>query len=75
VVLSACQRATERDALLVRVFNPDQRPATVRLATRGKVAHAFRVDLLENRLEELAVRNAAVDVAVGPHQIATIELG
>ena len=74
VVLSACHRATDRDALLVRVFNPDQRPATVRLGTRGNVAHAFRVDFLENRLEELAIRNGTVDVPVGPHQIATIEL-
>jgi alpha-mannosidase len=75
VVLSACQRATDRDSLLVRVFNPDQRPATARLGMRGHIAHAFRVDFLDNRLEELAVRNGVVDVPMGPHQIATIELG
>jgi mannosylglycerate hydrolase len=74
VVLSALQQAAERETLLVRVFNPDDRPATVRLGRPGKIAHAFRVDFLDNRLEELAVRNGAVDVAVGPHQIATIEL-
>jgi alpha-mannosidase len=74
-VLSACQRATDRDSLLVRMFNPDQRPATVRLGVRGHIAHAFRVDFLENRLEELVVRNGVVDVPIGPHQIATIELG
>jgi alpha-mannosidase len=74
VVLSACHRCLERDSLLVRVFNPDQRPATVRLGLRRGLAHAFRVDLLEQRHEELPVRNGAVDVPVGPHQIATIEL-
>jgi alpha-mannosidase len=75
VVLSACHRAADRETLLVRVFNPDDRPATVRLGTRAKkTVHAFRLDFLENRLEELAVRNSAVEVPVGPHQIATIEI-
>jgi alpha-mannosidase len=74
VVLSACGRTTERDSLLIRVFNPDDTPATARLASREDIRHAFRIDFLENRLEELAVRNGVVDVPVGPHQIATIEL-
>jgi alpha-mannosidase len=74
VVLSACHRASARESLLVRVFNPDNRPATVRLRTLGSTAHAFRVDFLENRLEELTVRSGTVDAAVAPCQIATIEL-
>jgi hypothetical protein len=32
------------------------------------------VDFLENRLEEVPVRNEAVELPVGPHRIATIEL-
>jgi mannosylglycerate hydrolase len=73
-VLSACLRAADRESTLLRVFNPDDRPATLRLGSRNRITHAFRVDFLENRLEELAVRNGTVEVALGPHQIATIEL-
>ena len=73
VVLSACGRAVERESLLLRVFNPDETPATVRLGMRGPIRQAFRVDLLENRIAELAVRNGVIDVPVGPHQIATVE--
>jgi alpha-mannosidase len=73
-VLSACCRAEERDSLIVRLFNPDEVPATVRLTARRDVGRAFRVDFLDNRLEELSVRNRMVDVAVGPQQIATVEL-
>jgi alpha-mannosidase len=74
VVLSACHQAAERESVLVRVFNPDDRPAALRLAAYKKAGHAFRVDFLENRHEELAIRNGVVEVAVGPQQIATIEL-
>jgi mannosylglycerate hydrolase len=74
VVLSACHRADARDSLLVRVFNPDDTRATVRVSARRQVSQAFRVDFLEDRLEELDVRSGAVDVAVGPYRIATIEL-
>jgi mannosylglycerate hydrolase len=74
VVLSACHRTTERDTLLVRVFNPDQSRATLRLAGRKKFVQAFRLDLLENRVEELPTRNGIVEVQVGPHQISTIEV-
>jgi mannosylglycerate hydrolase len=73
-VLSACLRAHDRDSLIVRVFNPDDAPATVRLAARRREGQAFRVDFLENRLEEVPVRNEAVELPVGPNRIATIEL-
>ena len=73
-VLSACCRGEERQGLIVRLFNPDDRPAVARLSTARVVSDAFRVDFLENRLEELEVRHGAVEVPLGPHRIATIEL-
>ncbi len=74
VVLSACGRPADRESLLLRVFNPDETPATVRLGMRDEIGQAFRVDLLENRMAELAIRNGVIDLPVGPHQIATVEL-
>lgn len=72
-VLSACKKADERDGVVVRIFNPDETPSTVKVA-RDPIAQAFRTDFLENRLEDLAVRNGAVEVTLRPHCITTIEL-
>jgi len=73
VVLSACVKCHDRDTLLVRVFNPDEAPAVVRFTARKPLEQAFRVDFLENRLEEIPVRNGVAEFPVGPQRISTIE--
>jgi len=74
VVLSACQRAHDRESLVVRLFNPDDNPATVRLTRRAPIQEAFRLDFLESRLEDVPVRDGVAEMTVGPHRVATIEL-
>lgn len=74
VVLSACKRADERDTLILRLFNPDDAAATIRLIPNRPVKEAFLVDFLEERTQSLTVRDGAVDVPVGRHRIKTIEL-
>jgi alpha-mannosidase len=73
-VLSACHKAIDRDALILRFFNPDEAPAAVRVSARRRVEKAFRVNFLEERQDELQLRDGVVDLHVGPHQICTIEL-
>ena len=63
-----------RDTLVVRLFNPDDMTATVKIAAREPIAQAFRTDFLENRLEELAVRGGSVELSLRPHCIGTVEL-
>jgi alpha-mannosidase len=74
VVLSACKRGDERDTLILRLFNPDDAAATIRLIPNRPVKEAFLVDFLEERTQSLTVRDGAVDVPVGRHRIKTIEL-
>jgi alpha-mannosidase len=73
-VLSACCKAADRDSLILRFFNPDEVPATMRVSARRRVEKAFRVNFLEERQDELQLRDGVVDLHVGPHQICTIEL-
>jgi alpha-mannosidase len=73
-VLSACHKAADRDTLILRFFNPDDAPAAVRVSARRRVEKAFRVNFLEERQDELQLRDGVVDLHVGPHQICTIEL-
>jgi alpha-mannosidase len=74
VVLSALKRAEDREAVIVRVFNPNDGDAVVSLKSpHARRAHA--VDCLEERQRELRVAgDGAVVVGLGPHRIETVEL-
>jgi alpha-mannosidase len=72
VVMSACKKAAEGEAWIVRLFNPDSAPATVRMGGRTSAQHAFRTDFLENHVEELPVKGGAVEVSLAPYRIVTI---
>jgi mannosylglycerate hydrolase len=74
VVLSACHKSAEQNALLVRVFNPDDTPAVVRIGAKHRLDQASRVDFLERSVEELPVREGAAELHVGPHKTMTVLL-
>jgi hypothetical protein len=74
LVLSACTRAEDREALVLRVFNPGAREAQGRFGLASGLEAAFRLDLLERRQGGVPVAGGAATVAVRPHGIETIEL-
>ncbi len=71
VVLSALKRADDRDALILRVFNPGQAPATLMLRD---TASAFSTDLAERRGDALPAHGDHIAVAVAPCQIRTLDV-
>jgi mannosylglycerate hydrolase len=71
VVLSALKRADDRDALVLRVFNPGR--GTARL-TLERDSDAFACDLGERRLGTLSASDGRVEVPLTPHQVKTVEL-
>jgi alpha-mannosidase len=73
-VLSALKTADDRDSLIVRLFNPDDRDAEIAIAAGSAVRQAWAVDFLEQRRAELTVGADGVHIRLGPHQIKTIEL-
>ena len=70
VVLSALKRADDRDALILRVFNPGHEPAALLLRETA----AFSTDLAERRGAALAAEGDHVAVVVAPRQIQTLEV-
>jgi len=74
VVLSALKTADDRDSMIVRLYNPDNCNADVRLSPDVGLAEAYLVDFLEQRGQPLRIENGGVDVRLAPHQIQTIEL-
>jgi alpha-mannosidase len=71
VVLSALKRADDGDALILRVFNPGDTPATLRL---HDTAIAFATDLAERRGKALPCEGGQVSMPITPHQVRTIEV-
>lgn len=74
VVVSACHRAEDADALLVRVFNADDTPSRVQIGAHDPVRQATLVDFLERPLEAMMVRDGQVELNLAPHRIATLLL-
>ena len=72
VVLSALKRADDRDALVLRVFNPED--AAVQVTLRRE-SDAFAADLGEKRSATLPSHDGRVEIVVGTHQIRTLDLG
>ena len=71
VVLSACQKAATEDAILLRLFNPNGEPARIRIAPRRPIGSASRTDFLERPIEQIEVKDGAIEVTASPYQIVT----
>ncbi|MHC4859687.1 MAG: glycosyl hydrolase-related protein, partial [Planctomycetota bacterium] len=72
--ITAVKRHRARDTLVVRLVNvsPDEVEETLEFAL--DVDSAWRTDLLEERLDRIEPSGRAVPVALGPHEIATVEV-
>ncbi len=73
-VVSACKQADDRETTMVRLFNPEDTPASVRVRCHAPITGAFMVDFLEERRQDLPLGDGAVEVTLDPHRIETIEL-
>lgn len=72
-VLSAAKKAEKDDALIVRGFNIGARACEVRLGSAW-AARAELVDLKEDVISELQVRDGLIAVSTNPKQIVTLRL-
>jgi alpha-mannosidase len=74
VAVSAVKKHHTRDTLIVRLWNASSEEVLETLTTGVRCLGAWRTDLLEERLEELATDGRTVTASLGPHEIATLEL-
>lgn len=73
--LSAIKRAEDRDSMIVRCFNTTDQPVRGVLRMAGEFRTAYRVNLDEERNDQLAVdHDGTLLIEAAPWQIVTIEL-
>ncbi len=74
VAVSAVKKALREDATVVRIYEAWGSRGPVRIACGFPAAGAVRVDLLEREIEPLEVTDGAVELTMGPFEVATILL-
>jgi alpha-mannosidase len=73
-VLSALKHADEREALIVRLFNPGPEPVRARVAAAEPLRAAHETDLGEKRGAALEIREGRTEITLPPHAIRTLSL-
>ena len=75
LVLSAVKKAEERDSIVVRLFNPTDRPCRQALRAARDIAEAWLVNLNEERLAPAPLSDTtSVDVTADAKRIVSIEI-
>ena len=72
--VTAIKKHRERDTLIVRLYNPRSSREREVLTSDLPITGAWRTDLLEERTAPIAQDDGGVAVALGPHEIVTLEL-
>ncbi|MBA2693112.1 MAG: hypothetical protein H0U65_11570 [Rubrobacter sp.] len=71
VVISALKKSSDREAIIVRVFNSSETETTATLNFGIPVSAAYRTDLNEEIVEEIAPRGHRLELPVSRHSIET----
>jgi alpha-mannosidase len=75
LVITAVKKCDQRDTILVRLYNASSQRVRGKLHWGLSVSHAWKVNLLEERLEEVTVfSNSRVDLDCPAWRITTVEL-
>ena len=73
-VVSAIKTAEDGNGLIVRVYNPSDNTARIRLTVPGKEIKAWRCDFLENDLAPIAVKAAAAEYDLAGRKVCSIRI-
>jgi mannosylglycerate hydrolase len=73
VVFSACKVADGRAGVILRVFNPADVPASVKIRPRARVSAVYLTDLAEHRQQKCPHAGGSVSLELRPYSIQTIE--
>ncbi|MEO6402006.1 MAG: glycoside hydrolase family 38 C-terminal domain-containing protein, partial [Vicinamibacteria bacterium] len=74
VVVSALKKADDRDAVVIRLFNPGDVPVQTQMNVARTLKSAHVTNLREQRLMPLTLQDGGVTLILGPRKIKTIEL-
>lgn len=74
IVIETIKRAEDGDGLIVRFYESQRQRGEVTLTTGFPIARAERVNLLEEKQDELTPDDHSVSLFVTPYQIVTLRL-
>ena len=74
LVVTAVKQSEDGQAVIVRGFNPTERPARRRLTFCAQIKSAQRADLLEQPAKGLTVRGKSVNITARPKEILTLRV-
>ncbi|HEX7020464.1 MAG TPA: glycoside hydrolase family 38 C-terminal domain-containing protein, partial [Gemmatimonadaceae bacterium] len=74
VVVSACKKAEDREAIVLRYFNPSAQAVEVRISLAMPIREAYVLNLREERQEPLPIVAGALQRQLRPFGIETVEL-
>ncbi len=71
---SALKKPDDRDGVVLRVFNPGDRPVEARMITARPLTAAFRTNLRDQRQQPAELKDGRLTLTLGPRKTATLEL-
>lgn len=74
VVIDTIKQAEKRDTTIVRMYESNNTPVTTTLTFGSEIKEVYLCDLLENRLEKIAVKNNQCTIKVKSFEIITLEI-
>ncbi len=74
VVASALKKADDRDSVILRVFNPGERPVESVVRRDPGLREAHRTNLREQPQQQVPVSEGQARLTLGPRKIATLDL-
>lgn len=75
LILSAFKKAEDRDAFILRLFNPTDQPVAGRIQFPQNLKRAYVTNLNETRQTELIMKDpGCIEVTAAPRKIITLEI-
>ncbi|MGN1409497.1 MAG: glycoside hydrolase family 38 C-terminal domain-containing protein, partial [Eubacteriales bacterium] len=73
-VVSATKMGEETNSVILRVYNPYEYDAKMKLNLKGKFSSVYHVNLAEERQSKINMRNGVCNIPVAHKKIVTLEL-
>jgi alpha-mannosidase len=74
LLISAIKQAEASDNIIVRIYNPTEKPVSGLLRTFVKPKKAYLTQLNESRIRQLPAKRGGIALEVAPYKIVTLEL-
>lgn len=74
VIIEVVKKAEDSEAIIVRLYEYENRRTKVKLSSFRNIERAFECDLLENDISELSTDYSSIDFEIKPYEIKTFKI-